>query len=70
MCHGARGAGDGTLANSLRITIPDFQTHSKRTDGELFYILTEGHGRMPAEGERLSPEWRWDMINFVRSLSN
>ncbi len=73
MCHGARGDGRGDLAVELAFPIPDF-THSEkrpaRTDGELYYIITHGHGDMPEQGERLRPKQKWDMINFIRSLAS
>ncbi len=71
-CHGAKGDGSGELAKSLGFAVPDFTTPTgkvTRTDGELFYILTHGHGHMPGEGERLDEEWRWDMVNHIRSLT-
>jgi len=71
MCHGARGKGDGDLAVARAIRMPDLTDpaeQNKRTDGELFYILTEGHGRMPAEGDRLPEDYRWSMILAVRAL--
>ena len=71
MCHGSRGAGDGDLAQRLQMTMPDFtdpEQQKKRTDGELFYILTNGHGRMPAEHDRLSEEYRWKMILAMREM--
>jgi len=72
MCHGVKGAGDGGLAGTLKIAMPDLQDPARqklRTDGELFYILTQGHGRMPAEGERLPEEYRWSMILAIRSMA-
>jgi mono/diheme cytochrome c family protein len=72
MCHGANGDGSGELAKTLKMTMPDFsdpEALKKRTDGELFYIVTHGHGRMQGDGERLDPEWRWHMINAVRSMA-
>ncbi len=71
-CHGAKGDGSGELAKTLGFAVPDFTDPTRkvtRTDGELFYILTHGHGHMPGEGERLDEEWRWDMVNHVRSLT-
>jgi len=72
MCHGASGDGSGDLALRLSIKMPDF-THvkksSERTDGELFYILTEGHGKMRGDGERFPEEWRWDVINAIREMA-
>ena len=73
MCHGAQGRGDGTLAGRLKLKMPDFgdSAHQRvRSDGELFYVLTNGHGRMPGEGERLPENSRWDLINFVRTLDD
>ena len=72
MCHGPRGAGDGDLVARLQLTMPDFtdpERQKKRTDGEMFYIITQGHGRMPAEGERLPKEWRWCMVHAIRSMA-
>jgi mono/diheme cytochrome c family protein len=40
-----------------------------RTDGELFYIIKNGHQDMPAEGPRIKPEENWDLLNYVRSLA-
>jgi mono/diheme cytochrome c family protein len=72
MCHGESGKGDGELANSLAMDVPDFtdaKELAKRSDGDLFFILTTGHGDMPGEGEdRLSETIRWNMITYVRSL--
>jgi len=72
MCHGKTGDGSGDLAVRLKMVVPDFSSEEKqkaRTDGELFYILTEGHGRMQGQGDRLSEEWRWDLVNAIRSMA-
>jgi len=72
MCHGTRGDGQGELAARLKYTMPDFtapEARARRTEGELFWILTEGHGKMKGEGDRLSDTVKWDLVNFVRSLA-
>jgi mono/diheme cytochrome c family protein len=72
MCHGPKGDGNGGLARRLEMTMPDFldpQQLKQRTDGELFYIITKGHGRMPADGERVLEEWRWDLVNAMREMA-
>lgn len=72
MCHGEKGDGQGDLARELGLSVPDFTDASqqkKRTDGELFYILTKGRGEMPGQGQRLRTEQKWHMINFIRSLA-
>ena len=71
MCHGPGGKGDGDLSTSLHWNMPDFTLAgptTKRTDGELYYIITTGHGHMPGQGDRLRPTQKWNMINFIRSL--
>jgi mono/diheme cytochrome c family protein len=70
MCHGLKGDGRGDLAASLKLKIPDLTTpaiQKKRTDGDWYYIISTGHGQMPGE-QRLLPQNRWEMINFMRSL--
>lgn len=72
MCHGKAGDGKGTLAADMKLKIADFtdpNTFKDRTDGEIFYIIKNGHQDMPPEGPRLKPEENWDLVNYVRSLS-
>jgi mono/diheme cytochrome c family protein len=71
MCHGVTGDGKGDLVERLGLKVPDFTDpamQKKRTDGELFFILTNGHKDMPGEGARFSEDWRWDLVNYIRSL--
>lgn len=70
MCHGATGDGKGELVERFGYTIPDFTdaTFAKTTDGEMFYVLTNGHGKMRAQGERLDETTRWNLIHYIRSL--
>ena len=39
-----------------------------RSDGEIYWILTNGSGNMPRFGNLLTPEERWELILFIRSL--
>lgn len=71
MCHGKEGDGKGDLAEEMKLNVPDLTDpalQKNRTDGELFYILSEGHGGMPEQGERMRAEQRWHMINYIRAL--
>jgi len=74
MCHGADGRGGGDLVERLQLKIPDFTDPAMQaqwTDGELFYVLTKGHGRMPAQKDRFNEKTKWSLVNYVRSfLSN
>lgn len=72
MCHGADGNGKGETAVDMKLKLADFTdpaTLKDRTDGEIFYIIKNGHNDMPAEGARIKPEENWDLVNYVRSLA-
>jgi putative copper resistance protein D len=73
-CHGATGHGDGPLARGLQrppadLTAPHTALH---TAGDIFWWLTYGKppGVMPGFAGQLSEEDRWDLINFLRTLSS
>jgi mono/diheme cytochrome c family protein len=72
MCHGANGNGKGEVAVDEKMTLGDFSdpaTLKGRTDGELFYIIKNGKGQMPPEGDRVKAPDLWSMVNYIRSLS-
>ena len=72
MCHGKDGDGKGETAKDMKLAIADFTdpaTLKDRTDGEIFYIIKNGHKDMPPEGQRVKTEQNWDLVNYVRSLA-
>jgi mono/diheme cytochrome c family protein len=72
MCHGEQGDGKGELVDSMKLTLLDWRDPAAlagRTDGELFYIISEGRGKMVSEKERASDTLRWNLVNVVRSFS-
>ncbi len=72
MCHGAKGDGKGDVVESMKLTMHDWRdpaTLANVTDGEIFYIITKGKGKMMAEGERVSEKLRWNLVNLVRALA-
>jgi mono/diheme cytochrome c family protein len=69
-CHGATGDGKTDVAKDLKVPdLTDPAVLKEQTDGEIFYILKNGHGDMPQEGDRAKPEQLWDLVNYVRSLA-
>ena len=75
MCHGEGGAGDGAMLDMLRIeSMPDFTdagTLGEQSDGTLFFkIGNKGENKMPAFAARVTEEQRWDIVNFLRTLSD
>lgn len=72
MCHGPKGDGKGEVVESMKLTMHDWRepaTLANVTDGEIFYIITKGKGKMMAEGERVPEKLRWNLVNLVRSLA-
>jgi mono/diheme cytochrome c family protein len=72
MCHGTDGDGKGDLAADLKLKLSDFRDPASlknMTDGELFYIIKNGKGEMPSEGDRAKPDDVWNLVNFIRSLA-
>lgn len=73
VCHGRAGKGDGPGGAGLPklpadLTAPHTGQH---TAGDLFWWITQGIpvSGMPAFGETLSEDERWDLINFLRALA-
>jgi mono/diheme cytochrome c family protein len=71
MCHGKDGDGKGDLAVELKLELHDWRDASsieKMTDGELFWIISNGKGKMPGEGDRTAEKVRWNFVNLVRAF--
>jgi mono/diheme cytochrome c family protein len=73
MCHGVTGEGNGPIAPFLinarpaNLTSPLVQSKS---DGSIFLTITNGvEGKMPPLNENLTVPERWDLVNFVRTLT-
>jgi mono/diheme cytochrome c family protein len=72
MCHGKSGDGKGDLAADMKLELRDWSDASsieKMTDGELFWIVSKGKGKMPGEGDRTPEKVRWNFVSLVRSFA-
>jgi len=73
MCHGKDGDGKGDLGVDMKLELKDWRdasSISKYSDGELFYIITNGRGKMVGgEGDRTKAEARWNLVNLVHSFA-
>ena len=72
MCHGKTGDGKGDLATDMKLELRDWRDPAsleKVTDGELFWIISNGKGKMPGEGDRSGEKIRWNYVNLVRSFA-
>jgi mono/diheme cytochrome c family protein len=71
-CHGRAGRGDGPAGAGLLQRPADLTAShtADHTPGDLFWWITHGLGlAMPAFGDQLSVTERWDLVNFVRTLT-
>jgi len=71
-CHGDVGKGDGPegkMYDPAPGNLTDAKHMSTRTDGELFYQISQGRKPMPSFKKRLTEEQRWQLVLLVRSLA-
>ena len=69
-CHGAIGRGDGPVAASLPVRLPDFrETVQRKSTPQIRKVIAEGRGTMPAFEPALKPSEVSDMVQMVRFLS-
>lgn len=72
MCHGEKGDGKGEAVEEMKLNPPDFTKTGvldKRTDGEVFAIIGAGSEAMPGQGTRMTETHKWNLVNYIRSLS-
>lgn len=77
-CHGPTGGGDGPIAapnGPIAGVLPigpgsplGFSLAPGLTDGHIYSTISLGRGRMPSY-RRISPEGRWDVVNYIRDLN-
>ena len=63
-CHGASGNGDGPVAPSLKVLIPDLTALARRTGGHFpdqrVREIIDGRAVLPAHGVRSMPVWGYE----------
>jgi len=73
MCHNKNGDGKGELAVEMKLELNDWRDAAsieKMTDGELFFIISNGKGKMlGGEGDRTPEKMRWNLVNVVRAFA-
>ena len=72
MCHGPNGNGKGDLAAEMKPPLKDYTDPAAlkdMSDGELFYVIKNGKGQMPSEGDSAKTDDLWNMVVLVRSFA-
>jgi mono/diheme cytochrome c family protein len=69
-CHGSHATGDGPVAFLMIVPPPDltFAQPAQRTDGYLYSTIRNGGVVMPAYGDAMSAEERWEVVLYLRQL--
>jgi mono/diheme cytochrome c family protein len=70
-CHGQLADGNG-ITKKIGAMLVVTSLHDKRivemTDGELFYVISNGRNNMGAYGPNVTVEDRWAIIAYLRAL--
>jgi mono/diheme cytochrome c family protein len=72
-CHGSKGKGDGTKADTIDTEMGDFTDGSltDQSDGALYFKTYMGRDDMPGFKKKISDEKdQWMVINYLRKLAN
>jgi mono/diheme cytochrome c family protein len=82
-CHGAKGDGQGKVAtgvpkdpsnpNDLKSAyagVPNYKADALKniTEGHIFHVITYGKNLMWPHGSQISPEDRWKIAKYVKTL--
>ena len=73
-CHGPKGKGDGKVAEfegQVKYAgIANLTSDALKniSEGHIFHVITQGKGLMWAHGSQISPEDRWKIAKYVKTL--
>ncbi|MCY4419042.1 MAG: cytochrome c [Cytophagales bacterium] len=68
-CHGDRGKGDGKVGKVYK-GVPSYSSRAIKgvNEAHIFHVISYGKGRMKAHHTQLSPEERWKIAHYVKTL--
>jgi mono/diheme cytochrome c family protein len=78
-CHGAKGEGNGKVAAGVTVDgkekgayagVPNYKSDALKniTEGHIFHVITYGKNLMWPHGSQISPEDRWKIAKYVKTL--
>ena len=70
VCHGPTAQGDGPVGRKFGVKIPPLTLDpvKRHPDGYLYGTIRQGGFSMPSYAEVMTPEERWMVVQYVRSL--
>lgn len=68
-CHGEKGLGDGLVGKVYKgVTTYNSATVKDKKAGHIYWVITNGKGRMGSHESQLSVDERWKIVTFVQTL--
>jgi mono/diheme cytochrome c family protein len=78
-CHGPKGEGNGKVAEGVEVEgkkkgnyngVPNYKSDALKniTEGHIFHVITYGKNLMWPHGSQISPEDRWKIAKYVKTL--
>jgi cytochrome c6 len=68
MCHAADGSGNTPAGKSMKVQPFTLPATMKMSDEELFAIIKNGKGKMPAYSGKLTDAEIKDLVEYIRTL--
>lgn len=71
-CHGLSGMGDGLVGQKLPGPPPAYSgpVLKNLSEGKMFHSITYGKNLMGEHASQLSPQQRWNIISYIKTLQN
>jgi mono/diheme cytochrome c family protein len=74
LCHGENGNGKTDASKAMSMSLGDWtnpKTLAARPDGELFSLIRNGKGKMPAEVQGRAKDYEvWSLLHYIRSMAS
>jgi mono/diheme cytochrome c family protein len=68
-CHGAKGMGDGKVADKYAgVANLKGDSYLVMSEPHIFQVITNGAGLMASHGSQVAPEDRWKIAKYVKAL--
>lgn len=72
VCHGAKGEGGekSSIGEKMALKPPAMTSDKIKgwTDGQIYHVITMGQGLMGPYAAHIPEKYRWQVVNYVRSL--
>lgn len=69
VCHGDDGHGQTPAGKMLKAQDLSSAAVQKLSDAELFKIIKDGKGKMPAQGKRFNEQQIKTLVSFIRTFA-